>query len=410
MYEGNVTYQFIGNVDSGATAGTTTIAGMANGSVAWVNEAGVVQSGTGASQLTSGKIRLAQKTASGKVILGPVIDVAKVKSSVVTDYSSDLEQISYWGYNGTSGSLGTIVSGQLFTLSVVLSQTSPTANNTPIIKTIPWVSTAATEENVAFGLATTFNKVFSEKREAYKKIKCEIVCDEAGVALGTGVDTLTFTAGSNAFTADDIDDATTNAALAVGDLIRIGTAVTDPVYKITALDTTNNIGTLDRPVSTSSTGEDTAYERIAAASTAAAEYGLKFTGINRFDSIDFNPQTDYWSKVRFEVSGSGFDSSAVFTESQKAFDGYGTYEQVAQLENYAQMNEYKSRFIERYPAPKFRSEANSSNNYDTITVEAYDDSISHVGVGQVVKSKVRLVIRLVDSLTAYDEMDTVLNG
>ena len=56
----------------------------------------------------------------------------------------------------------------------------------------------------------------------------ERLADEAGVALGTGVDDVVFTHGSKYISATDIDDATTNDAFVVGDYIRVGTATTDP--------------------------------------------------------------------------------------------------------------------------------------------------------------------------------------
>ena len=122
----------------------------------------------------------------------------------------------------------------------------------------------ATGTEIAKGLAENlYNNV---KNEGEYRVKVERVSNGTLLALGTGVDSIVFTNGSKYFTCTDIDDATANAALAVGDVIVIGTATTSPRYVITAIDTATNIGTIDVPFAgATATVLDTAYRKIAAA-------------------------------------------------------------------------------------------------------------------------------------------------
>ena len=150
MFEEAVTYQFIGNVTNGAadSAAITTIA-AGSAALAKVDDDTVEETDSSAS---TAFYQVVQKLADGTYIRSPKFKPASA-TITGTSYTAATEQISYYGYNGTAGDLGTITSGNTYTLSVLLKQTAPTANNTPMIKTVPWKATAGTQYNVANGLA-----------------------------------------------------------------------------------------------------------------------------------------------------------------------------------------------------------------------------------------------------------------
>ena len=407
FHEDSLTYLFIGNATHGVASSTTTkYTSIATGSVALVAEAtGYVVPANNSSAITSGKYRLVSKLANGQFVFSPVFDMAKV-SAVGQSYTAATEQVSYWGYNGTSGSLGTITNGNTYTLHVELKQTAPMLNNTPLIKTIPWKATAATQANVAAGLDEIFDKVF--KREPYPMIKVERVLSVAGSDTSAG--TISVVKGSptivispqGASTTDAGKYDTDNSTIAVGDYIRFSAAteaLTDPVYRVAAATIPGTAGssatiTLDRPYkgSTNTAVAANTVSVVAAANVAAGSFGLKFTGLDRFATVTFNPRNDTYSKVSFAITSEDFDSNATFTTSTLATLGLGTYYQVASLEQWLAGNEGIGLYYDRVPQPVFRGQASSSETYDITAIETYDDNFVNATTGIKPVSKFRLLI------------------
>lgn len=419
MFENSVTYQLIGNVTNAGTKDSTLGKDIAAGSVALLKVADhTVQEDDETS--TAGLFRFVQKTAGGQLIYSPEFEMSKatITSQV---YVAAAEQVTYFGYNGSSSSLGTITSGNTYVLSILLKNYAPGVGTTPLIKTIPYTATASTEYNVAFGLAASFERVFS--REPYKLIQCDVISDDASVDSSGGV--FSVTNGSNVVTTVESAGAAADAgkydtdsgSIAVGDLIRFTAAteaLTDPVYKVTAV---SGIGTaaatitLDRKYTgtTNASYAANAVGVIASATAIAGDYGFKFTGIDRFAATGFNPQTDFYSKTRFEVSSSDFDADTVSTLSVAASEGSGTAYEVAQLENFCAKNEGLGRVSSAYPPTATRTETDlaTPGTYDTMVVSAYNNSMVNGVTGQQPVSKFTIVIRTKVALTG-DDVDTAL--
>jgi len=413
MFEEAVTYQFIGNVTNGATDGDA-ITTIAAGSVALAKVTDDTVEETNVSTSTTVWYQVVQKLADGTYVRSPKFKPGNCTISG-TSYAAATEQISYWGYNGTSGDLGTITSGNVYTLSVLLKQTAPTANNTPMIKTIPWQATAATQYNVANGLATIFRKVF--KREPYPMIKCELVNSGTSVATSSGV--LVCVNGSKTVTIaeDDANDAgkydTDGSTMVAGDILRIGHATTNtyPVYKIAAISGAGTSActiTLDREYEGTSESVAAASAGVIAAASEG-DYGLKFTGLNRFATKAFKPLTDYYSKVRFDITSADFDADVVETLSQAATEGVGTAYEVAQREVYTSMNQGAGTWLDKYSPNVHRSETDLSTpkTYDVMTIEGSDSAYVPVGVGLQPVSKFKIFICTEVSLNG-DAVDAAL--
>lgn len=100
-----------------------------------------------------------------------------------------------------------------------------------------------------------------------------------GITMTASTDTLTFVKDNGTPISDSVGTVTSSDDFA--GTATWATSKTDPVSKITALDTANNVGTLDREYRGESfSAEDLSFVRIAAASIAAADFGLKISGVN----------------------------------------------------------------------------------------------------------------------------------
>ena len=413
MFEDGVAYQYIGNVTNAATDDTTLGKDIAVGSVALIKVDG--SSSQGKVQETTmvasdAPFKIVQKTAAGQLIYSPEFYISKSTYSGKS-YSAPVEQVTYYGYNGSTSSLGTVVSGQTYTLHITLRSYAPGVGHSPLVKTVPYVATSAVEADLATGLAGSFDRIF--KREPNKTIQCDTVCN-ATVTAANGTKSgqeVTVVKGSTALTFETnvTYEVAGGATLAVGDYLRIGTvsggtALTDPVYRVTAISTV--YVTVDRPVTAASgiyddAGGTSDIEVIPAATGNAADWGFKFTGLDRFADSGFNPQNDFFSKIRFEVASSDFDSTVATTASAVASEGVGHGYEVAQMESKLAMNDGKGKYASAYPATVYRGEADIATPgiYDTIVLNCYRNEVTSAVTGQQPVSKFQIYIRTKDALS-----------
>jgi hypothetical protein len=232
-------------------------------------------------------------------------------------------------------------------------------------------ASGTTEMDVVDGLTLSLLRNLS--REPMPRVTVTRLCSAAGTATATGLDNVTFTKGSKFFSATDIDNATTNGALVVGDYLRIGTAVTSPVYRITAINTTTNVGTLDVPYQgATATIADTGLERIAAADQATAAFGIVITGVDqpfvvgklRFEPVDWRPIT---------LVDCGTTTTSVLTYATK---GVGDARRVAELEWFAQGN-FGDPY--RIGEPELFTQSlltDLTKTYDVLTLEYHHSQVS----------------------------------
>lgn len=417
MYENGVTYQYIANATNAATDDTTLGADIAVSSVALVE---IATNKVQESNMTSeaGLFRIAQKTAGGQLIYSPEFNLASKTTVTSKVYTAPAEQVTYYGYNSSSGDLGTIVSGQTYILHFDLLNYAPGVGHSPLVKTIPHVATTAVESDLATGLAQSFTRVFD--REPYKLIQCDLVCDATvttanGTKNGQNVtvvkDSIAMTFGT-----DVTYEAGGGETLVVGDYLRLGsvgggTALSSPVYKVTAIDSL--VVTVDRPV-TNASGTYTSVsgtsdiEVVPAADGDAAGWGFKFTALDRFADSGFNAQTDFYSKVRFSLASADFDASVGTTASVVASEGVGSYYEVAQLESKYAMNDGKGKYVSAYPPTSYRGEATIGNTYDLIHLDCYSDNYTSPTTGIKPISVFTILIFMLVSLNG-DDVDTAFN-
>ena len=314
-------------------------------------------------------IMIAVKKADGTLDQTEVIPTAGIVKASVKSYAAGTNQVDYIGFNGTTGSIDAVNATHYIANLRMQEFGSNSASNYENLVGEFYTDASATQPEIADGICDSL--VASHDELNQERFLIERVINDAGTALGTGVNALQFTKGSKFFTATDIDDATTNAAMAVGDYIRIGTGVTDPVYKITAINTTTNVGTLDVAFQgdTTSSLVDTGAERIPAATAASADFGIKLTARDLTAVAGKFPV----QKFHFSTSLENFGSTTLTAQSTGASVGIGSGDQVREHEWFARGN-FGEIFRTGQPY-LFDNElvGVSGNNYDVLSIDYYLD-------------------------------------
>jgi hypothetical protein len=215
-------------------------------------------------------------------------------------------------------------------------------------------------------------------------VSAVMLCDNAGLALGTGcanADEIFIANGSTTMWGfDDVDDATTNAAIEVGDYLRFSTstlALTDAVYRVVSIDTTANTLELNMPFQgTTHSGDldDTDIKRIPAATAATAKFGIKLTGEDLGYGNGWVVGEMPYMKVKWDTNTSGWGTTTV-TKTTAASNGSGEYEQIAELEWFALGGHgVYDRAVGHPVATAVNSlQAANAQNYDVVTLEVYTD-------------------------------------
>lgn len=304
--------------------------------------------------------------AGNPLLMSPVIKKGKVLTYKAKPNAAQVEQVSYIGWNGASGEIE-VIADNVYLARINRQDLQTTFGNKQMLKFGVYKSSASDlEEDIAKGLVDSFIANF--KREAEPIIKFERVNEHAGSATTGATGTITFVKGSKTVTCSG---GTPSTDFAVGDYVRFGTAVTSAVYKLTAVsDVGNGSLTLDVAYQGDSGSLAAASaEFITEAQAIANSFGIKLTGL----AAKFVEGSFKYHKVRFNISLADFGSTAV-TYDTIASEGVGEYEQVAELEWFAQGNEGK---IERVgvPSPTSRKDAVLGEEYSPVTIEFYDDEM-----------------------------------
>lgn len=340
-----------------------------------VGEVIAVESDGTATASGSKKFMVVGINADGSLHISNVIPVANVTKASVKAYSAGASQLDYIGYNGSTGSMDEIANN-LYQIYLEFRNYGAVSPENLYRKVASYKSTAVastySQEAVAEGLVESLIRNFS--REPYERLRPAMITSDAGDALGTGTATsatIKFTKGSKTVTGwADVDDATTNAALAVGNYLRVGTAVTDPIYKIAAIDTTNDILTLDWAYQgDTALFNDTGLEQVTAADVAAGNCGVKLEGV----AAQYEVGKDPYEVVRFKTQIDGFTATTV-TESTAATLGNGEGKLIKDMEFDYRGNRGE---IYRMGEPFIKSqdfEASSTGKYDVLTIKYFADT------------------------------------
>jgi len=288
--------------------------------------------------------------------------------------AAETQQTDYVGSNGVTGDI-TGVASNIYTIRLNILDKTTAGFMQQKIKEGFYKSNANaasyTQWAIAEGLVNSLIANYS--RETEQDLTFGVINSGARVALATGAGTVTFTKGSKfALFNTDIDDATTNAALAVGDLLAVAVGVTVFTYRVTAIDIVTNVATLDHAVSSpTQTVANNAVGRVIAATAQAADYGVKIQGVNREFKAGY-----YWSNVMFWVTQVDFGDLAgdVLVTTTAAYPGVGTGDYVANLEGELQSDEFIYRgFPEAGVVNRTDAVAGNGAVYDVQVIEHEHD-------------------------------------
>ena len=344
---------------------TTSIAAIADGEIALFTSGGTMYTEATADAGDIFSIYLGRAASLGP-LKSPSFAKADVTSVTRKTYAAGTTQSDFVGFNGTTGSIA-VLNNTVYRATIETDLGRPeTTFGGVYVKDMVYSSDAgATQAEIADGL---FNSaVFNFSRDAEQIMGFEmLMAAGSDAAVGTSVNNITFTNGSKTILADDIDDGTGSAAFAAGDYIRVGTAATDEVYRITAINATANTATLSVPYQgTTQVVADTAAKRITAASAASVACGVNLLG----KTLDFTVGkiNDKLASWKLSLDSDSFGATTL-TNAATSTPGTGTYRQVAELEFFANGNNgeiYRNEVVNAFP---FTAHANSAETYDVIEI------------------------------------------
>jgi hypothetical protein len=333
---------------------------------------------TEATAATATEFIIVQGRGSSEVkLLSGIIKKADLVAAKCTRkvYAAATEQVDYIGYNGTDGAID-VLDDNLYYIRLHLDQSKTSNHGGVYVKHGVYKSnpTSATQGEIAAGLISSLISNF--KKEPYRLIKFERVISDAGVATSGGTAAVVYgskfvTISESAGAAADAGKYNADAAsITAGDYIRIGgTATTSPVYKVVAtsgVGTATAILTLDVPYqgATNSAVAAASMEVVTEALASAADFGIKLTAVEQpwiLGAIHYN-------KLKFKTLLEDFGVTTV-TNSTASSPGVGEYEQMAELEWFAQGNEGT---IYRKTVPTFVPKADVvDTNYDQIVLTVH---------------------------------------
>jgi hypothetical protein len=288
---------------------------LKDGAIGFYTETGTLIPAAGTGMSTATRFFIAQGTSTGCIVT-PILDKrSTLKTKYNKDYTAPVRQVSYVGYNGSTGSLATpsIANDDEALIKIIETtvgrQVFPKQTYTAIL------DASQTDVDIAAELAYEINNVaFATQTSDF--VVAEVVSD--GTLSNYAI---TVTNGSRVVT---LGGTTPTIDVAVGDYIKFNASATPTnangvVYKVTAISAGVSF-TLDRAFEgttqtlTEAEGEGTRLKKVA----SITEAGVRLTSAS--DGKHF----------RLAVGGSIEDATITYTTPFNP--GSGTYAQVSQLE------------------------------------------------------------------------------
>lgn len=363
---------------------------IADGEVVVTNLAGVPVTSV-ASTYKENAVKIVQRRGDS-LISSPAISFKNINSYKVSPYVVPVKQVTFLGYNGTSGNLennvlipGTDYIVTLRRLDTLRNTTDSYYHN----KSVQWYNELATngQYRLADGLIVQFNANFNSDHLVDNYVIFERISSSPASAIG-GSSTLKVISGSKTVIASSASH-----GLVVGDHVRIGgTATITPVYKVTNVNGT--FITLDTPYQgDSATVANSNCLKLTAPTTS--DWGIKMTGNDKTHV----PGRWYYDIFAFEVSLTNFNDTEVVTTS-KAFKGCGAYGEVADCEWETIGNEGQSAEYNLPPMNKTLY-ADPTKDYNWIVLTAFNNQ--HASIHSRPESPFELLIAVPTGNTQGDD-------
>lgn len=393
------------------------LAGCTVGESVVVSPGGVIvdAAGTLPKQFKVGQVR--SVNGANTVLWSDILDPKYIKSIDAFRTVAATQQLDYIGYNGTSGAIEEI-NDNIYTIRLYMKPTDTAGFAQIKVKRADYQSdSSANQDEIALGLANTLIKNLQKEPEKVKygtdNIKVEVVC--SGTSIATSGGTIAVVKGSQYVTilgtgADAGMYNADGATIVAGDYIRFGHATTKtyPVYKVEEVVSGGGATTMVVKLSipyqgTSNTALAAASAGVIPAATAvASDFGIKLTGSTyKFDVPKFGYYLPRWVTALQDCG------TTTITNSAKATEGAGTYEQIAYLEQQLQGNE-GNFYRAMVPYPTFRSDAVVGATHGQIVITYYDHMSTPLG--DYADSPKTLIIACTETAdaTTFDDANTGL--
>lgn len=358
---------------------TATRADLTAGQIA-VFKNGSATAIDGTTDLTSGdQFKVVFKDVEGNIIESPTYKYDNIITKTAANYSAATEQKTYIGYNGTTGSI-TVANSDIYTVRLLRKDYSKTWGEHGSFKLVGTYQSdaSATQTEIADALvANMYKNLLVEKQKSGTWVtKVGRINSSTVTAANDLVNDATVVQGTNFVT---VSTAITWGAgattLVVGDYLRIGTigggtALTNNVYKITAINglvLTLDVEVLEASGTYAAATHD--IEVLAAATAAAGNWGLMLQS----QSVKFSPGLFKNQNVTFNVMLNDAFGSTIVTNATNASKGIGTYREVAEMEWELRNNQREAYHVASYPITETLN-AVSGKTYDMIVVNFKDDN------------------------------------
>lgn len=319
------------------------------------------------------KIIQGRTTAKDPSFRQEVLRLDEVVNYTGDAYSAAVEQVTYVGYNGTSGSIE-VIPNNLYFLRISRITNTFVRGGQFIGKYGQFNSTSSsTQFQITDGLVKNLVANFQPEYKLEKDICFELVSSGADSTM-TGPTSFTFTKGSKTVTYVGTDP----TGPSVGDFLRAGTGTTSAVYKITAISTSANTITLDMAFQNETkTSLLAAVKYVTAAAAAAGNWGIKQSGRPmKFDILRWGQ----YDKLRWNVTLDGFGATEI-TFTTAASEGAGVFELVASDETLSWGKEGQA-FIVQTPPLIREQDSSSTGTYSCLNV-GFRNKVEHmVGAGE----------------------------
>lgn len=355
-----------------ATAVEAGTSGFGAGQVAIVDAEGIVRTAASSTMTDYDYIWVVQSQGAGLPIIksAPIPRLATTKA-YGRAYAAATEQVDYIGYDavGNTGSIAFTADEAIIVRASLKSNFYQFQDKEIHVIGDYTPDSTDTEATVAAGLC----KSLIQNSEKYVNIPFTVsrVHSAAGSATGAAADTVVGVKGSKTVTITDTGSDASTIAIAAGDYIRLGTADTAPVYKVTASTVGTGGGTLTLDIALQESFSllgTTAYF-ITAANAALGDFGIKLVGkAGKFEVGKFRYEKSKWVTT---IAGAG--ATTVVTTA--ASEGNGTYSQIAEDEWFYQLGEgmHQSNIIQ-IPPVTMRSNVSATGTYNQYEIVFSDVS------------------------------------
>lgn len=332
-----------------------------------------------------------QGQGASKPLIKHNIKTANITSAALKIYDPAVEQVSYIGYIGSgtnslpSGGVDTTYYG-----AIVLKGEFETYGAREMKKTFNFnCETSNDKADVANGLALSLHLLVATMADPYYKV--ELLSSAAGSATGAVADTVIGVKGSKTVTITDTGANATVIAIAAGDFLRIGTAVSAEIYRVvtSTVGTSGGILTLDRPLKADLSLLGTTCYFITSANVTAGYTGIRLTALPKtYADITFR-----FYKIRFAVELFNMGSTTA-VETTAAKEGSGTSESVQWLESFLVGNE-GARYTVQPDMPLIRRKNSlnylgSGSGWNLITLNYFDVNTTNISGGQKLEKSITI--------------------